>query len=103
MPCLGHYEIGPNRMVVIVTEHGRFARVKSDNQKLRAVVAGMPNVRLAEWDAALAGTTGQLQPDGIHPSLKGSHLYAKVVRQAFAELSQAHTGTPVRLKPLPMP
>jgi len=96
-------EIGPNRMVVIVTEHGRFARVKSDNQKLRAVVAGMPNVRLAEWDAALAGTTGQLQPDGIHPSLKGSHLYAKVVRQAFAELSQAHTGTPVRLKPLPMP
>ena len=90
-------------MVVIVTEHGRFARVKSDNQKLRAVVAGMPNVRLAEWDAALAGTTGQLQPDGIHPSLKGSHLYAKVVRQAFAELSQAHTGTPVRLKPLPMP
>ena len=96
-------EIGPNRMVVIVTEHGRFARVKADNDKLRAIVAGMPNVRLAEWDAALAGTSGQLQPDGIHPSLKGSHLYAKVVRQAFADLSQAHTGTKVLLKPLPMP
>ncbi len=96
-------EIGPNRMVVIVTEHGRFARVKADNEKLRAIVAGMPNVRLAEWDAALAGTSGQLQPDGIHPSLKGSHLYAKVVRQAFADLSQAHTGTEVTLKPLPMP
>ncbi len=96
-------EIGPNRMVVIVTEHGRFARVKADNDKLRAIVSGMPNVRLAEWDAALAGTSGQLQPDGIHPSLKGSHLYAKVVRQAFADLSQAHTGTKVLLKPLPMP
>ena len=63
----------------------------------------MPNVRLADWDAALAGTTGQLQPDGIHPSLKGSHLYAKTVRQAFADLSQAHTGKPVALKDLPLP
>ncbi len=96
-------QLGPDRMVVIVTEHGRFARVEADNKKLRAIVAGLPNVRLAEWDAALAGTSGQLQPDGIHPSLKGSHLYAKVVRQAFADLSQARTGTPVGLKPLPMP
>ena len=96
-------EIGPNRMVVIVTEHGRFARAESDNEQLRAIVAGMPNVRLAEWDAALAGTSGQLQPDGIHPSLPGSHLYAKTVRQALAELSQAHTGRPVTLKELPMP
>ena len=96
-------EIGPNRMVVIVTEHGRFARAETDNEQLRAIVAGMPNVRLAEWDAALAGTSGQLQPDGIHPSLPGSHLYAKTVRQALAELSQAHTGRPVTLKELPMP
>jgi len=96
-------EIGPNRMVVIVTEHGRFARVATDNEQLRAIVKGMPNVRLAEWDAALAGTSGQLQPDGIHPSLVGAHLYAKTVRQAFADLSQAHTAKPVRLRDLPMP
>ena len=96
-------EVGPDRMVVIVTEHGRFARVKTDNAELREIVKDMPNVRLADWDAALADTTGQLQPDGIHPSLKGAHLYAKVVRQAFADLSQAHTGTPVKLTPLPMP
>jgi peptidoglycan/LPS O-acetylase OafA/YrhL len=95
--------LGPNRMVVIVTEHGRFARVGTDNAELREIVEGLPNVRLAEWDAALAGTSGQLQPDGIHPSLKGSHLYAKTVRQAFADLSQAHTGTPVTLKDLPLP
>jgi len=96
-------EIGPNRMVVIVTEHGRFSRVKTDNEQLRQIVKDMPNVRLAEWDAALAGTSGQLQPDGIHPSLIGAHLYAKVVRQAFADLSQAHTGTKVSLKTLPIP
>ncbi len=95
--------IGPNRMVVIVTEHGRFARVQEDNAKLREIVKDLPNVRLAEWDAALAGTSGQLQPDGIHPSLKGAHLYSKTVRQAFADLSQAHTGVPVKLKTLPIP
>ena len=95
--------IGPDRMVVIVTVHGGFARAETDNEQLREIVKGMPNVRLADWDAALAGTSGQLQPDGIHPSLKGSHLYAKTVRQAFADLSQAHTGKPVALKDLPLP
>ena len=95
--------IGPDRMVVIVTVHGGFARAETDNEQLREIVKGMPNVRLADWDAALAGTSGQLQPDGIHPSLKGSHLYAKTVRQAFADLSQAHTGKPVVLKDLPLP
>ena len=90
-------------MVVIVTEHGRFARVETDNERAARDRPDMPNVRLADWDAALAGTSGQLQPDGIHPSLKGSHLYAKTVRQAFADLSQAHTGKPGALKDLPMP
>ena len=95
--------IGPDRMVVIVTVHGRFARARTDNEQLREIVKGLPNVRLAEWDAALAGTSGRLQPDGIHPSLQGFALYAKTVRQAFADLSQAHTGKPVALKNLPLP
>ena len=60
-------------------------------------------MRLADWDAALSGTSGQLQSDGIHPSLKGSHLFAKTVRQALADLSEQHTGKPVALKELPSP
>ena len=95
--------IGPDRMVVITTVHGRFARAKSDNAALRELVEGRPNVRLADWDAALSGTSGQLQSDGIHPSLKGSHLFAKTVRQALADLSEQHTGKPVTLKELPSP
>lgn len=95
--------IGPDRMVVIATIHGRFARAKSDNAALRELVKGRPNVRLADWDAALSGTSGQLQSDGIHPSLKGSHLFAKTVRQALADLSEQHTGKPVALKELPGP
>ncbi|HSO65959.1 MAG TPA: acyltransferase family protein [Ornithinibacter sp.] len=95
--------IGPDRMVVVVTLHGPFSRIEEDNAALRTLVAERPNVRLADWDAALSGTSGQLQPDGIHPSLKGSHLYAKTVRAAFAELSQARTGKPVPLEDLPAP
>jgi hypothetical protein len=95
--------VGPGRMVVVVTLHGPFSRVEKDNAALEDLVADRPNVRLAQWDAALTGTSGQLQPDGIHPSLKGSHLYAKTVRAAFAELSEGHTGTKVVLKDLPIP
>ena len=34
---------------------------------------------------------------------KGSHLFAKTVRQALATLSERHTGVKVVLKDLPMP
>lgn len=95
--------IGPTRMVVLVTLHGPFSRITADNAALREVAKGRDNVVLADWDAVLAGTNGQLQPDGIHPSLKGSHLYAKTVRAALAELSERRTGRPVTLEPLPRP
>ena len=95
--------IGPERMVVLVTLHGPFSRIESDNAALRDLAAGRPNVVLADWHAALAGTNGQLQPDGIHPSLEGSHLYAKTVRAALAELSERRTGRPVTLRALPLP
>jgi hypothetical protein len=95
--------LGPDRMVVVVTLHGRINRIASDNAALRELVAGRDNVALADWDAALEDTTGQLQSDGMHPSLVGAHLYAKTIRQAFADLSTRHTGKPVTLEELPVP
>lgn len=95
--------LGPDRMVVLVTLHGPFSRIDTDNAALRELARGRDNVVLADWDAALEGTSGQLQPDGIHPSLVGSHLYAKTIRAALAELSERRTGTPVTLKALPLP
>lgn len=95
--------LGPDRMVVIVTLHGRINRIASDNAALKELVAGRDNVALADWDAALKGTTDQLQSDGMHPSLVGAHLYAKTIRQAFADLSTRHTGKAVTLKALPIP
>ena len=95
--------LGPDRMVVIVTLHGRINRIAGDNAALRELVAGRDNVAVADWDTALEGTTGQLQSDGMHPSRIGAHLYAKTIRQAFADLSTRHTGRAVALKDLPIP
>ncbi|WP_377641526.1 acyltransferase family protein [Oryzobacter terrae] len=95
--------IGPDRMVVLVTLHGPFSRIDADNTELRDLAQGRENVAVADWDAALDGTRGQLQPDGIHPSLTGAHLYAKTIRAALAELSERRTGKPVTLKALPLP
>ena len=95
--------LGPDRMVVLVTLHGRINRIASDNAALKELAKGRDNVAIADWDAALEGTTGQLQSDGIHPSLVGAHLYAKTIRQAFADLSERHTGKAVTLKELPIP
>ena len=65
------------------------------------LLASLPNVALADWDAAVAAE--DLQADGIHPSLGGAHTYAATIRQAFADLSEKHTGKSVKLKELPAP
>lgn len=95
--------LGPDRMVVLVNLMGPFSRIDDDNAKLAQVAEGRANVMIADWAAAVRDHPEQLQSDRIHPSLKGSHLFAKTVRQAFATLSERHTGTKVVLKDLPMP
>ena len=95
-------EIGEDRMVVIVTLHAdRLSRIDEDNAALREIAKERPNVALADWDAAVSAE--DLQPDGIHPSLGGAHTYAATIRQAFADLSEKHTGKEVPLKDLPRP
>lgn len=96
--------IGPDRMVVLVNLHGdRLSRIPSDNKQLAAIASDYPNVTVANWNAAAAGSPTSLQPDGIHPSLTGAHLYANTIRKAFAGLSEKHTGQEVTLKDLPIP
>ena len=95
-------EIGEDHMVVIVNLHAdRLSRIDGDNEALREIAAKHPNVALADWDGAVTGE--DLQADGIHPSLGGAHTYAATIRQALADLSEKHTGTPVELKELPRP
>ena len=97
-------DIGPERMVVIVNLHAdRLTRITKDNATLEEIAKDHPNVAIADWDAAVSADPDQLQADGIHPSLSGAHVYAKVIRQAFADLSEKHTGKKVTLTELPMP
>jgi peptidoglycan/LPS O-acetylase OafA/YrhL len=95
--------LGPDRMVVLVNLMGPFARIDTDNTTLALVAKGRPNVIVADWASAVRDHPEQLQADRIHPSLKGSHLFAKTVRQSLATLAERHTGTKVVLKDLPMP
>ena len=95
--------IGPDRMVVLVTIHIDEPRTRADNTLLRRVAKERANVEVADWDAAVRSSPDQLQPDGIHPSLEGAHLYASTIRAAFARLSEEATGTKVKLAPKPMP
>lgn len=95
--------LGPHRMVVLVNLMAPFARVDRDNEILAAVASRHPNVVVADWASAVRDHPEQLQADRIHPSLPGSHLFAKTVRAALAQLSERRTGVKVVLKDLPMP
>ena len=95
--------LGPDRMVVLVNIMGPMSRIEKDNETLAAIAAERPNVEVADWASAVRAHPDQLQSDRIHPSLTGAHLFAKTVRQAFADLSQQNTGQPVTLKDLPIP
>lgn len=94
--------IGEDRMVVIVNLHAdRLSRIDEDNAALEKIAKEHDNVALADWDAAVSAE--DLQSDGIHPSLGGAHTYAATIRQAFADLSEKHTGKDVPLTDLPRP
>ncbi len=95
--------LGPDRMVVLVNLHLNMARTARDNATLAKVAADYPNAIVADWNAAATADPRQLQPDGIHPSLTGAHLYSSTIRAAFATLSERNTGKHVTLKPLPVP
>ncbi len=96
--------LGPDRMVVVVNLYGTFSRVQTDNAALAAAVAGRPNVIIADWYGTVrAAPAGLMQADRKHPSLRGAYVYARTIEQAFAALSERHTGVPVTLSERPLP
>ena len=55
-------------------------------------MAGRDNVAVADWQQVVRDDPGAVQSDRKHPSLRGSHLYARAVQSAFAQLVERHTG-----------
>ena len=84
--------LGPDRMVVLVNLYGTFARVESDNAALMEAVAGRDNVAIADWQQVVRDDPRAVQADRKHPSHRGSHLYARAVQTAFADLVERGTG-----------
>ncbi|MEV4759719.1 acyltransferase family protein [Micromonospora sp. NPDC049559] len=81
-------EVGKERKVVFVTAHAARDWVRANNDALRAVVGRYPNVRVAEWDAAIRARPGGLASDGIHPNRVGVAIYADCVQAALAQMKQ---------------
>ena len=93
--------VGPDRMVVLVTIFGKASWIDDANASIRRLAKGRPNVVVADWNAAITPHPELLQPDGIHPTITGAHLFAKTIRAALARLSEQHTGVKVTLPDLP--
>jgi peptidoglycan/LPS O-acetylase OafA/YrhL len=82
--------IGPDRDLVLVNTFGPMPWESSVNEVLDAAARHTAHVSLADWHAAIAGHTGLLWPDGIHPQPAGAKVYARVVLAAIqAQLPHA--------------
>jgi peptidoglycan/LPS O-acetylase OafA/YrhL len=79
-----HRLIGPDRDLILVSTYGPMPWESSVNKVLDAAARHDAHVSLADWHAAIAGHTGLLWPDGIHPRPSGAEVYARVVLAAIA-------------------
>lgn len=89
--------LGPERMVVVVNLQSTSDWVPAVNAQLAGIVEDYPNAIIADWHGAVSERPDLLQSDAIHPDLGGAYLYADVVRESFARLSERMTGEPVEL------
>ncbi len=82
--------IGSSRYLILVNTFGPMPWESSVNEVLDAAARHTAHMSLADWHAAIAGHTGLLWPDGIHPQPSGAKVYARVVLAAIqAELLHA--------------
>ncbi|MDO5723256.1 MAG: acyltransferase family protein [Flaviflexus sp.] len=84
--------LGPERMIVLVNLYGTSTFIDDANEKLAQIADEYPNVRLADWHAAVMENPSILQADQTHPDLDGMHVFADVVRETFAKFEYAATA-----------
>jgi peptidoglycan/LPS O-acetylase OafA/YrhL len=75
--------VGPNRDLILINTFGPMSWESSVNAVLDAAARHTAHVSLADWHAAIAGHTGLLWQDGIHPQPSGARVYARVVVAAI--------------------
>jgi peptidoglycan/LPS O-acetylase OafA/YrhL len=81
--------IGPERDLVLVTVQAPRDWTDGVNQALTAYAGRYRNVELANWQAAIAPSVGQLAEDQIHPGgpITGG-IYCDAVRDALQRLAE---------------
>ena len=94
--------IGPHRDLILVNTYGPMPWESSVNRVLDAAARHAAHVSLADWHAAIAGHTGLLWPDGIHPQPSGAKVYARIVLAAIAA-ELPHAPPPVCDRPVTGP
>lgn len=85
--------LGTDRLVVVVNIYGKSTWVDSVNADIAAIANEYANVIVADWHGAISDNRGLLQADGVHPGIKGAHLYADTVKAAFEQLSATLTSS----------
>jgi peptidoglycan/LPS O-acetylase OafA/YrhL len=80
-------ELGPDRMVVLVSVYQYSYWVPETNARLAQIADEYDNVVLADWAGTISTRPELLQSDQIHPDVDGGHLYAEVIEDAFAQLA----------------
>jgi peptidoglycan/LPS O-acetylase OafA/YrhL len=94
--------IGPDRYLILVSTFGPMPWESSVNAVLGAAARHTAHVSLADWHAAIAGHTGLLWPDGIHPRPSGAKVYARVVLAAI-QAGLPHAAAPSCSQPVDGP
>ena len=81
--------VGPDRMLVLVNVQAPRDWTDGVNQTLEAFAGRYRNVELANWQAAIAPSVGELAEDQIHPGgpFTGG-IYCDAVRDALQRLSE---------------
>ncbi|MFH8252119.1 acyltransferase family protein [Microbacterium sp. B2969] len=77
---------GPDRHIVLVNAFAPRDWIAGVNADLTAFAAAHPGTAVADWSGAIAGRTGLLAGDHIHPGEPGGRVYADAVAQAVADL-----------------
>jgi lysophospholipase L1-like esterase len=89
-------QIGPGRWLVLVNTYEARPWQDEVNGALAAAAQRYPRVLLVNWQGAIAGRTGLLWDDDVHPRASGAALYARLIKAVVltAGLEQRQAAGP---------
>jgi lysophospholipase L1-like esterase len=94
---------GKRCMVVATLERPALNGVEVDglNQAVESFAQADPNVQVVDWQGAVRGDTGLLNPDGLHPTPGGYALRGRLVAEAVRTCAAGARPSADAPEPLP--